>query len=268
MTMRVARKRPAAAPATAGPVERGHPGAALELRGIDAGYGPVSVLHGVDLVVPTAGVVALLGPNGAGKSTTLKVAGGRLRASAGSVLVAGDDVTRTSAAKLARRGVCTIPEGRGVFPNLTVSENLRMWTYRGGVGRADIEEITYGRFPKLGQRRRQVAGTLSGGEQQMLAMSRALSTSPSVLLLDEISMGLAPLIVAELYEIVGQLAAEGQAILLVEQFARTALEVATWAAVMTHGRIVLEGRPDEVSDAVLDVYLGGGSGSGGSGDGA
>ena len=232
-------------------------GPALELRGVDAGYGPVSVLHGVDLVVPRAGVVALLGPNGAGKSTTLKVASGRLRATGGQLLVAGEDVTRTSAAKLARRGVCTIPEGRGVFPNLTVTENLRMWTYRGGMSRAQVEETTYARFPQLGRRRRQVAGTLSGGEQQMLAMSRALSANPTVLLLDEISMGLAPLIVAELYEIVGQLAADGQSILLVEQFARTALQVATHAAVMTHGRVVLQGAPEEISDAVLDVYLGG-----------
>jgi branched-chain amino acid transport system ATP-binding protein len=262
MTMRVERRTtesgtadqvqpPADAPA----------GAALELRGVDAGYGPVPVLRGVDLVVPYGGVVALLGPNGAGKSTTLKVASGRLRPTSGQLLVAGEDVTRTSAAKLARRGVCTIPEGRGVFPNLTVTENLRMWTYRGGLARGEIEETTYARFPQLAKRRRQVAGTLSGGEQQMLAMSRALVAKPTVLLLDEISMGLAPLIVTELYEIVGQLAAEGQSILLVEQFARTALQVATRAAVMTHGRIVLEGPPEEISDAVLDVYLGGGHGS-------
>ena len=264
MTMRVARGTTEPGTGTVGaPQGAAAPadGPALELRGIDAGYGPVSVLHGVDLVVPRAGVVALLGPNGAGKSTTLKVASGRLRATGGQLLVAGEDVTRTSAAKLARRGVCTIPEGRGVFPNLTVAENLRMWTYRGGVSRAQVEETTYARFPQLSRRRRQVAGTLSGGEQQMLAMSRALSANPTVLLLDEISMGLAPLIVAELYEIVGQLAAEGQSILLVEQFARTALQVATRAAVMTHGRVVLEGPPEEISDAVLDVYLGGQHGS-------
>ncbi len=229
---------------------------ALELRDVTAGYGSVRVLRGVDLVVPSSGVVALLGPNGAGKSTTLKVAGGRLRPSAGRLLVGGDDVSKLSPARLARRGVCTIPEGRGVFPNLTVTENLRMWTYRGGISRADVEEITFARFPRLGERRRQQAGTMSGGEQQMLAMSRALVTNPSVLLLDEISMGLAPIIVAELYEIVGQLAADGQAILLVEQFARTALRVATHAAVMAHGRIVLQGAPQDISDAVLDVYMG------------
>lgn len=229
---------------------------ALELRDVTAGYGTVTVLRGVNLVVPPSGVVALLGPNGAGKSTALKVAGGRLRPSAGRLLVGGDDVSKQSTARLARRGVCTIPEGRGVFPNLTVAENLRMWTYRGGISRSDVEEVTYTRFPRLGERRTQQAGTMSGGEQQMLAMSRALVTNPSVLLLDEISMGLAPLIVSELYEIVGQLADEGLAILLVEQFARTALQVATHAAVMAHGRIVLEGAPGDISDAVLDVYLG------------
>ena len=230
-------------------------GTALELRGVSASYGTVPVLRDITLSVPTGSVVALLGPNGAGKSTTLRVASGRLRASSGSVLVGGRDVTRSSAERLARAGVCTIPEGRGVFPNLTVAENLRMWTYRGGLSRAAVEEQTYARFPKLKERRRQVAGTLSGGEQQMLAMSRALSTSPRILLLDEISMGLAPIIVAQLYEIVGQLAAEGLAILVVEQFAATALEVASWAAVMTHGRIELEGPPADVAPAVADVYL-------------
>jgi branched-chain amino acid transport system ATP-binding protein len=131
-----------------------------------------------------------------------------------------------------------------------------MWSFRGaGISRRDIEERSYERFPILAQRRKQLAGTLSGGEQQMLAMSRALSTDPSLLLLDEISMGLAPLVVAELYELVAQLANEGITILLVEQSARTALDVATHAAVMTNGRIELAGTPDEVADAVLDVYL-------------
>ena len=227
----------------------------LELRGVSAAYGTVPVLRDVSLSVPASSVVALLGPNGAGKTTTLRVASGRLRPSAGSTLVDGRDVTRRSAERLARDGVCTIPEGRGIFPNLSVAENLRMWTYRGGLSRAAVEEQTYARFPRLADRRRQVAGTLSGGEQQMLAMSRALSTSPKILLLDEISMGLAPIIVGQLYEIVAQLAAEGLAILVVEQFAATALEVASWAAVMTHGRIELEGPPADVAPAVADVYL-------------
>ena len=217
--------------------------AAMELRDIHAAYEPVEVLHGVSLTVPAGKVVALLGPNGAGKTSTLRVASGRMRPRAGQVLVDGTEVTGTSPERLARRGVCSVPEGRGIFPNLTVAENLRMWTYRGGLAWGQVEQAAYGRFPRLAERRRQLAGTLSGGEQQMLAMSRALSTKPRLLLLDEISMGLAPLIVAELYEVVAQIAAEGFAILVVEQFARTALGVADWAAVMTRGRIELEVPP-------------------------
>ena len=200
---------------------------ALELRDVRAAYGRIEVLHGVSLVVPTGSVFALLGPNGAGKSTTLKVASGRLTPTSGCVHVAGTHVNGASPQKLVRAGVCSIPEGRGIFPNLTVAENIRMMTYKGGgLSSSDVQDQAYRRFPKLGERRTQLAGTLSGGEQQMLAMARALTTDPSLLLLDEISMGLAPLIVAELYELVGQLAAEGISILLVEQFARTALAIA------------------------------------------
>ena len=228
---------------------------ALELRGIRAGYGRVEVLHGVDLAVPSRGVVALLGPNGAGKSTLLRVAGGRTTPTSGEVRLRGQDVTGRSAQRLARAGLCSVPEGRGVFPNLTVTENLRMWTHRSGVRRAQVEEQAYARFPRLGERRRQLAGTLSGGEQQMLAMSRALTTDPDVLLLDEISMGLAPVVVAELYDVVRQVAADGVPVLLVEQFARTALEVADVAVVLTGGRVRASGTPDEVRDLVVDAYL-------------
>src|SRR5439155_4268552 len=209
----------------------------LELVGIKAGYGEIEVLHGIDLEVTRGSVFALLGANGSGKSTALKVASGRLRPSAGSVRLAGADVTKWRPERLTRAGLCTIPEGRGVFPNLTVAENLQMWTFRGRLRRRDVEERAYARFPILGRRRKQVAGTLSGGEQQMLAMSRALSTDPELLLLDEISMGLAPLIVAELYQVVANLAAEGLTILVVAQSARTALGVADRAAVMASGRI-------------------------------
>ena len=228
---------------------------ALELKGISAAYERVEVIHDVDLVVPSGKVFALLGPNGAGKSTTLRVASGRLRPKRGEVYIAGNNVTGISPERLARSGVCSIPEGRGIFPNLTVRENLRMWTYRGGLRRAEVEEVAYQRFPRLSERRRQTAGTLSGGEQQMLAMSRALSTNPTLLLLDEISMGLAPLIVAELYELVAQIAAEGFAILLVEQFAETALRVSNRAAVMAQGRIEVEGTPEDVAAAAGDIYL-------------
>jgi branched-chain amino acid transport system ATP-binding protein len=232
---------------------------ALEVSGIRAGYGEIEVLHGIDLSLPAGSVFALLGPNGAGKTTTLKAMSGRLPIRKGGVVkLDGVDITRRTAEKRSRAGLCTIPEGRGVFPNLTVSENLQMWTFRGGVRRKEVEEQAYARFPILSQRRGQLAGTLSGGEQQMLAMSRALSTNPRVLLLDEISMGLAPLIVAELYEVVAGLAATGLSILVVEQSVRTALSVATVAAVMASGRIVLTGTPDEVRSSVVDVYLGAG----------
>jgi branched-chain amino acid transport system ATP-binding protein len=231
------------------------PTAALRLEGVHAAYERVEVLHGVNLSVAPGEVLALLGPNGAGKSTLIRVASGRLRPRSGRVLVDGADVSGMLPEKLARRGVCTVPEGRGVFPNLTVAENLRMWSFRGGLRRSEIEEAAYQRFPQLADRRRQLAGTLSGGEQQMLAMSRAISTKPKLLLLDEISMGLAPLIVAELYELVAHIATEGFAILVVEQFAPVALGVANRAAVMVQGRIEMEGSPAQVAEAAGSLYL-------------
>ncbi len=230
---------------------------ALELRGIRAGYGRINVLQDLDLVVPAGSLMALLGPNGAGKTTTLAVASGKVRPTAGCLHVAGRHVNGASPAALTRAGVCRIPEGRGIFPNLTVAENLTLVTYAADVSFAEVTAQTYGRFPKLGQRRGQVAGTMSGGEQQMLAMARALVTRPGLLLLDEISMGLAPLIVAELYELVAALAAEGVSVLLVEQFARTALAVADYAALMVGGRIVRVGEPADVAPFVDDAYLGG-----------
>src|SRR5574341_954173 len=163
----------------------------VELTGVRAAYGRIEVLHGVDLAVPRASVFALLGPNGAGKSTTLKVISGQLQPMAGQVRMMGQSIAGASSDALARAGVCTIPEGRGIFPSLTVRENLRMVTYT-GTGLSQIEERAYAQFPRLEERRRQVAGTLSGGEQQMLAMARALITNPALLLLDELSMGLAP----------------------------------------------------------------------------
>jgi branched-chain amino acid transport system ATP-binding protein len=229
---------------------------AVELRDVKAAYGRIEVVHGASFVVPPGTVFALLGPNGGGKTTTLKVISGRMKPTAGCVHIAGAHVNGAAPEKLARAGVCSIPEGRGVFPNLTVVENLRMMTYR-GVRTRDVEEQAYARFPRLGERRDQLAGTMSGGEQQMLAMARALTTNPALLLLDEISMGLAPLIVDELYDLVGQLAAEGIAILLVEQFANTALKVADYAAIMTHGRIDQVGEPADVADSLSAAYLGG-----------
>jgi branched-chain amino acid transport system ATP-binding protein len=177
----------------------------LELIDVRAGYGRIEVLLGVDLVVPAGSVVALLGPNGAGKTTTLKVVSGQIVPNAGCVHVTGRHVNGVDPDALARIGVCTIPEGRGVFPNLTVRENLEMATFR-GPSLAEVEETAFSRFPRLAQKRSQLAGTMSGGEQQMLALSRALATNPALLLLDELSMGLAPIIVSELYDAVGQVA--------------------------------------------------------------
>ena len=232
--------------------------AAVAIEGVRAGYGRIEVLHGVDLTVPAGGIFALLGPNGAGKSTLLKVIGGRVPNTHGTVRIGDQSVDGRSPEELVRLGLCSIPEGRGVFPNLTVRENLRIWTYRGGVSMADVEAKAYEVFPRLRDRHRQLAGTLSGGEQQMLAISRALATDPKVLLLDELSMGLAPLIVSDLYETVGRLAARGTTVLLVEQFVTTALGVADRAAIMVHGRIVDQGTPDEMADAAQGAYLEGG----------
>jgi branched-chain amino acid transport system ATP-binding protein len=229
---------------------------ALALRDVRAAYGIIDVLHDVDLTVPAGSVFALLGPNGAGKSTTLKVASGLLKPTAGSVHVLGADVTGLSADAMARGGVCLVPEGRGIFPNLTVTENLRMATYSGTPFKK-VTERAFDRFPRLKERRKQVAGTLSGGEQQMLAMARALATDPKVLLLDELSMGLAPLIVEELYEVVKRIAEDDVSILIVEQFAHEVLGVADTAAIMLHGRIEYTGEPREVGEALDRAYLGG-----------
>jgi len=228
----------------------------LGLRRVHAAYGQIEVLHGVDLAVQTGSVLALLGPNGAGKSTTLRVASGQMEPTRGCFHLLGRHANGMRPDALARAGLCTLPEGRGVFPNLTVTENLRLMTYA-GPSRAHVEEQAFGRFPRLAERRHQVAGTLSGGEQQMLAMARTLSVEPAVLLLDEISMGLAPMIVAELYQLVAQIAAEGVAVILAEQFAVTALGVATDVAVMVQGRIVAAGKPADLPDDLADAYLGG-----------
>jgi branched-chain amino acid transport system ATP-binding protein len=227
----------------------------LELRNIRAAYEQIEVLHGVDLVVPAASVVALLGPNGAGKSTTLRVVAGLHPPTAGELIIAGRRIAGARPDDLARAGLCLIPEGKGVFPNLTVRENLRMATYT-GTPLHQVEEMAYTRFPRLKERRKQTAGTLSGGEQQMLAMARGLAVGPALLLLDELSMGLAPIIVEELYEIVAQVAREGVSILVVEQFARTVLGVADYAAIMVGGRIVNVGAPSELEQELSAAYLG------------
>jgi branched-chain amino acid transport system ATP-binding protein len=228
----------------------------LEVVDLHAAYGRIEVLRGVDLRVPKGAVVALLGPNGAGKSTLLKVISGQMEPTSGDLHLAGVHVQGASPEDLAQLGLTTIPEGRSVFPNLTVEENLLLMSYA-GVSPDQVFDTAYSYFPRLHERRYQLAGTMSGGEQQMLALARALTSDPALLLLDELSMGLAPLIVEELYETVGQIARSGVSILVVEQFARTALQIADHAAVMTGGRVVATGEPEEIESIMADVVLGG-----------
>jgi branched-chain amino acid transport system ATP-binding protein len=228
----------------------------LELVAVHAGYGRIDVLHGVDLTLNAGEVFALLGPNGAGKSTTLGVVSGQIVPSSGSLVLCGRDVTGVAPDALARAGVCVVPEGRGIFPNLTVVENLRMATFS-GVRFADVLDRAFAQFPRLRERRKQTAGTLSGGEQQMLAMARALATEPAVLLVDELSMGLAPIIVEELYEHVRRIAAEGLSIVIVEQFVHEILGIADVAGIMLHGRIEHTGSTAALAEELTSAYLGG-----------
>ena len=227
----------------------------LELRDVRAGYGTIDVLHGVNLRVDPGQVHALLGPNGAGKTTTLGVCSGQIVPSAGQLLLNGRQVNGVSSDALARAGVCLIPEGQGIFPNLTVAETLRMFTY-GGAPASEVEARAFSQFPRLKERRRQLAGTLSGGEHRMLAMSRAFATNPALLLLDELSMGLAPILVEELYDRVSALAEDGLSILIVEQFAQAILGVSRVVSVMLHGRVTRVGSPAEIAVELGAAYLG------------
>jgi len=228
----------------------------LELRGVRAAYGTIEVLHGVDLALWPGEVLAVLGANGAGKTTMLKVLAGLHPLADGDVFVAGRRVNGTDTDELARTGLCLIPEGRGIFPSLTVRENLRMATYRGKSLKA-VETLVFERFPQLARKRSQVAGTMSGGEQQMLALARGLATDPAVLVIDELSMGLAPLVVEQLYGQVADLADLGIAVLVVEQFAKVVLGVAHRAAVMVTGQISDVGTPQEIEAKLSTAYLGG-----------
>lgn len=230
----------------------------LQIDGLRAGYAGIDVLSGVDLHLDAGEVMAVVGPNGAGKTTLLRALSGLIPTTAGSVRMLGHDVAGASADELARAGLCMVPEGRGVFPNLTVAENLWLVT-SGGVERAEVEAIAYEHFPRLGERRTQLAGTMSGGEQQMLAMARALGSDPALLVLDELSMGLAPVVVQALYDEVQRLAANGLTILVVEQFAHEILGVADRAAIMLHGRLGDPAPPSEVAEHLADAYLSGSS---------
>ena len=232
------------------------PAPAIEFESVSARYETVEVLHDVSLQIAAGSVFAVLGPNGAGKTTLLAVAAGLMPTTSGQLRITGNDVDGLDSTARARLGICLIPEGRGVFPSLTVSENLWMMTHL-GISRADIEERAFARFPRLGERRSQLAGTMSGGEQQMLGLARALTTDPAILLLDELSMGLAPKIVAELYDVVVRVATEERlTIVFVEQFARTVLSVASRAALLSGGRVLEVGTPDEIEAVLQSAYLG------------
>jgi branched-chain amino acid transport system ATP-binding protein len=231
----------------------------LEVRSLEAGYGGIRAVKGIDLAVREGELVCLIGANGAGKSTTLRAVCGLLAARAGSVRYAGADIAGTPVHELPRKGLVMVPEGRGIFAQLTVEENLAMGAFTrndGDVAR-DLER-RYETFPRLKERRTQTAGTLSGGEQQMLAIARALMARPKLLLLDEPSMGLAPRLVAKIFEIVREIAREGVTILLVEQNARLALEVASRGYVMESGNITLAGESATLlaDPKVREAYLG------------
>jgi branched-chain amino acid transport system ATP-binding protein len=232
----------------------------LRIGGLSAHYGGIHALQGIDLEVPAGTIVSLIGANGAGKSTTLKAIVGLVRPTAGSVTWNGEELTGLGTKAIVERGVCLVPEGRRVFPNLTVDENLTLGAYsRGDKGEiaADRRKV-FGLFPRLAERAKQRAGTLSGGEQQMLAVGRALMTRPKILMMDEPSLGLAPLIVKSIFDIVRTIHAEGTTVLLVEQNAKAALEIADQAYVLETGRITLHGPGKELlaDDRVRRAYLG------------
>jgi len=233
----------------------------LEIRDLNVHFGGIHALQGVSLRVDDGEIVTLIGANGAGKSTTLRTASGLKKPTSGEVLVDGKNITGASPQARVRLGMSQVPEGRRVFSQLTVLENLDLGGYQRRDRRAvasDQDEV-FERFPVLGDRRRQLAGTLSGGEQQMLAMGRAMMARPKILLMDEPSMGLSPLLVQEIFGIIRSINDAGTTILLVEQNANKALQVADRAYVMETGRIVLSGSAAELSNTedIKRVYLGG-----------
>ncbi|GLX02665.1 ABC transporter ATP-binding protein [Microtetraspora sp. NBRC 16547] len=225
----------------------------LELRGVSAAYGQIEVLHGIDLTLQAGQVLTVLGPNGAGKTSTVKVIAGLLTPTNGRVELCGRDVTSASADQLSRAGVCVVPEGRGIFPRLSVEEHLKLsaWGAEGREARVQIFDA----FPRLYERRKQLAGTMSGGEQQMLALSRAIARRPALLVVDELSMGLAPLVVEQLYEHVRAIATQGVSIVLVEQFIHDVLGIADVAVVMQNGTVVRSGHPDDLAEDLAGLYL-------------
>jgi branched-chain amino acid transport system ATP-binding protein len=229
----------------------------LELRGISSGYGSTTVLRDVSINVGPGSVVAVLGPNGAGKTTLLRTCSGLLRASSGRIFLDGQDITRVPPYKRGQRGLCHIPEGRGIFRNLTVRDNLVIsvppW-------RKDKSlDVAMEAFPILKSRAGQTAGSMSGGEQQMLAVARAYLSDPKIVLFDEVSIGLAPLVIDRIYDSMTTLSSRGIALLVVEQYVHRALELSDYVYVVNHGTIRFGGTPDELShDTLASEYVGGG----------
>jgi branched-chain amino acid transport system ATP-binding protein len=229
----------------------------LELEQVTAGYGDTVVLRDVSLSVPDATTVALLGPNGAGKTTLLRTAAGFIRPTSGRVMLDGEDVTGLPAHIRARRGLCHLPEGRGIFPTLSVRDNLVLQSTKGKGGEADGVERALSTFPLLAGRLRQQAGSLSGGEQQMLALARTFLCDPKLVVVDEASLGLAPLVVNQIFTALGTIVAAGTALLLVEQYVSRALDLADSVYILNRGQIVFSGPAQGLArEDVFEHYLG------------
>jgi branched-chain amino acid transport system ATP-binding protein len=235
----------------------------LETHNLKVSYGSITAIHDLSISVPKGGIVTLIGANGAGKSTTLRAISGILRSSAGSIFFEGEDITHLPPHKIVERGISQVPEGRMIFPNLTVRENLEMGAYRRRDRNAFGKDFDYifSIFPRLKERERQVAGTLSGGEQQMLAIGRALMSKPKCLMLDEPSLGIAPILVRTIFEKIGEINRElGLTVLLVEQNANLALKVSQRGYVLETGNVILEDTSEALraNARVRESYLGGG----------
>ena len=233
----------------------------LEVSNLEVSYGSIRALHGVSLKVPEKSIVTLIGANGAGKSSTLRALSGLIKARAGTVTYDGSDITNMAPHKIVARGLCQVPEGRMIFPNLTIDENLRMGAFlrRDSKGIAADMDYAFSIFPRLQERRKQLAGTLSGGEQQMLAIARALLSKPKFLMLDEPSLGIAPLLVKSIFEKIVEInRTQGLTILLVEQNANLALKVSSYGYVLETGKVILEGPSVDlrVNPQVQAAYLG------------
>jgi len=230
----------------------------LRLRNVESRYGRFVALKNVSLVVPEGSVVALLGPNGVGKTTLLRTVSGMIRPSEGQIVFRDIDISRRFDYEIARLGLAHIPEGRGIFPALTVKENLMMAAYAGTRANGQLSRVNQ-LFPVLETRKDQIAGTLSGGEQQMLSLARAIITQPKLLMVDELSLGLAPRLVAELFDTLEKIKSEGTTILLVEQYVRYALRLADIVVILHKGKVAFIGEPGELAHEgkLVEAYLGG-----------